>query len=102
MNAPWWFEVAVVFGLCAVGNIALPGFAECEPKPRRIAKMLLGAALAVLISATVGRAWFFVALGVFAIALLVIHAWWLPRHGVNGWTAEPKEKYYALRGWKRE
>ena len=33
-------------------------------------------------------------------AALTVHAWWLPRHGINGWTAEPKEKYYALRGWK--
>jgi len=29
-----------------------------------------------------------------------VHVWWLPRHGINGWTGEPKEKYYALRGWK--
>jgi hypothetical protein len=31
---------------------------------------------------------------------VIVHAWWLPRHGVNGWTGEPKERYYALRGWK--
>lgn len=24
----------------------------------------------------------------------------LPKKGINGWTAEPREKYYALRGWK--
>jgi hypothetical protein len=24
---------------------------------------------------------------------------WLPKQGVNGWTGEPKEKYYQLRGW---
>jgi hypothetical protein len=43
-----------------------------------------------------------VLLGVVAVAVAVVfvHAWWLPRKGVNGWTAEPRERYYALRGWK--
>jgi hypothetical protein len=35
-----------------------------------------------------------------ALPVVYIHAWWLPSKGVNGWTGEPKEKYYALRGWK--
>lgn len=34
------------------------------------------------------------------LGVLVIHAWWLPKHGINGWTGEPKDRYYALRGWK--
>ena len=102
MNSPYWFELAVVFGLCAVGGIALQPFGEGEPKLRRIVKVLLGGVIAVAISATAGRAWFFVACGLQFAAFIVIHAWWLPRrHGINGWTAEPKEKYYALRGWKR-
>ena len=29
-----------------------------------------------------------------------IHVWWLPKHGIHPLTAEPKDKYYALRGWK--
>ena len=32
----------------------------------------------------------------------MIHGWWLPRQGINGFTGEPKEKYYALRGWKAD
>jgi len=35
-----------------------------------------------------------------AFPVVYIHVWWLPRKGINGWTGEPKEKYYALRGWK--
>ena len=52
--------------------------------------------------------WFEVALvaTIFAIGnmligfVLIVHAWWLPRNGVNGWTGEPKARYYALRGWR--
>jgi len=36
------------------------------------------------------------------IAPLIIPLWWLPKHGINGWTGEPKDKYHALRGWKKK
>ncbi len=100
MNSPYWFELAVVFGLTGIGGIVFQAFAECESKLRRIAKVLVGASVAVLVSATAGRGWFFVLLGLVTVAVLVVHGWWLPKKGVNGWTAEPREKYYALRGWK--
>jgi hypothetical protein len=35
-----------------------------------------------------------------AAFLGIVRGWWLTRNGVNGLTAEPKEKYFALRGWK--
>ena len=31
--------------------------------------------------------------------VLVVHGWWLPRNGINGWTGEPQARYYAFRGW---
>jgi predicted MFS family arabinose efflux permease len=54
----------------------------------------------MLISSTAGRGWFFVFLGVMTVAVVIVQTWWLPRKGINGWPAEPREKYYALRGWK--
>lgn len=99
MNSPYWFEVAVVFALTAVGTIFFGHFEERTPRWRRTLKPFVIAGLGVLISATAGRAWFFALLGVMAVAVVIIHAWWLPRKGINGWTAEPREKYYALRGW---
>ncbi len=39
-------------------------------------------------------------LATMAVAVSIIHAWWLPKHGINGLTGEPKDKYYELRGWK--
>ena len=32
---------------------------------------------------------------------LYVHRYWLPRHGVNGWTGEPRERYLALVARKR-
>ena len=66
---PWpdWFELAVVFGLAAVGNILLGHFEAGRPKWRRVLKVGLAGALAVAVSSAFGRIWFFALLG----ALLV-------------------------------
>jgi uncharacterized membrane protein YfcA len=95
-----WFEVAVVATLFAVGNIVFGHFEEGTPRWRRIAKLALFIVLGVFVSSRFGRSWFWVLLAAPAVAVVVIHVWWLPRKGINGWTGEPREKYYALRGWK--
>ena len=94
------FEVAVVATMFAVGNIMFGHFEERTPKWRRLAKMLLVMALGVAVSARFGRFWFWAMFVAMALPVVVIHVWWLPRKGINGWTGEPKERYYALRGWK--
>ncbi len=97
-----WFEVAMVMTIFAFGNIFFGHFEEGTPKWRRALKVLVFVGLTLAISAALGRAW---AMGFLVVAavipLVVIHMWWLPKHGINGWTAEPKEKYYRLRGWDR-
>ena len=100
MNSSYWFELAVIFLLTSVGGIVFAPFAEGVPMGWRLAKVFVAGGLGVLVSAAAGRGWFFVLLAVVAVAVLVVHAWWLPRHGINGWTAEPRERYRALRGWK--
>ena len=36
------------------------------------------------------------------IPVLYIHIVILGKHGINGWTGEPKEKYYEFRGWDKD
>lgn len=95
-----WMEVAIVAIIFAVGNILMGHWEAQTPKWRRLLKFVLFVALTLGISAGVGRAWAFGFLGLLGVAVLIVHGWWLPRRGINGWTGEPKEKYYALRGWK--
>ncbi|MEY2882125.1 MAG: hypothetical protein RLZZ15_4505 [Verrucomicrobiota bacterium] len=98
---PYWFELAVVFGLSGVGNIVLHAFAQHECARRRLGKMVVGAALAVAVSAMAGHGWFLVMVGAILVAVLVIHGWWLPRRGIHGITAEPRDRYLALRAGRR-
>ena len=95
-----WMEVAVVATIFAVGNILMGHWEAETPKWRRLLKFVLILGITLAISAAVGRPWAFLFLGLLLLAALIVHAWWLPRKGINGWTGEPKEKYYAMRGWK--
>ena len=94
----YWFDVAIATTVLMLGHLYLGRFEEHRPRWRRLVKSLLVVAIVVGTTIGAGRAWMFVLLGVMTVGVLIIHAWWLPRHGVNGWTAEPREAYYALLG----
>jgi hypothetical protein len=96
-----WIDATVMASMFALGNILFGHFEERTPKWRRVLKFFLMTGVVVFLSATAGRAWSIGFVGTLLAAVAVIHGWWLPaKHGINGLTAEPKDKYYALRGWK--
>ncbi len=101
MDSRYWFEVAVILALTNVGSVVLTAFAEQETKARRLSKVAVGVVMGVGLSAWLGRGWFLTALGLVLVAMLVVHGWWLPRHGINGITAEPRARYRAWRGRER-
>ena len=91
-----WFDAAIVLGIFAIGNILFGHFEEHRPKWRRVLKVFIVLAVVMTVSANFGRGW---ALGLLLIPLSAaayIHLVWLPSHGINGWTGEPKEKYLDL------
>ena len=95
-----WFEVALAATIFAIGNILFAHFEVETPKWRRVLKVLLFLALTRVVSTQFGRPWSFLFVGLFIAFALVVHGWWLPRKGINGWTGEPKARYYELRGWR--
>ena len=95
-----WIDVAVMAFLFAVGNILFGHFEERTPKWRRVLKLFVITGLVALISSTAGRVWSITLVGSLLTAAVIVHFWWLPKHGIHPLTGEPREKYYALRGWK--
>ncbi|HSI77933.1 MAG TPA: hypothetical protein VK957_18685 [Lunatimonas sp.] len=95
-----WFEIALVSFVFALGNILLGHFEEKTPKSRRVTKFISSLCVVCLLSYFFGRNTALVCLAIAFIPVFIIHLWWLPKKGINGWTAEPREKYYKLRGWK--
>jgi hypothetical protein len=96
-----WFEIAVVMSILAIGSILFGHFEEHKPKWQRLLKVINTTVIFVALSALLGRAWAFGFLALPLLGAAIIHLWWLPKHGVNGWTAEPRDKYYELIKAKR-
>ena len=99
-----WFDVAVVLGIFAFGSILFGIFEQHKPRLRRVLKVVVFLGLTILIAETAGRPWAYGFLALPLIAALYLHAVWLPKHGINGWTAQPYDKYLALlesRGFKK-
>lgn len=92
-------DVALMAVLLGIGNVVFGHFEPRKPLWRRLMKVVLLLALTAVISYYFGRTGVLIALGIASLPVIYIHAIWLPRNGVNGWTGEPREKYYALRGW---
>ncbi len=98
-----WFEIAVVSIIYALGNILMGHFEERTPKIRRVGKYLLILILFCCISVYFGRTTSMILLSLFIIPLLYVHGYYLPKKkGINGWTGEPKSKYYEFRKWDKD
>ena len=94
----YWFDVAIATTGLMLGHLYFGQFEEHRPRWRRLLKSLLGVAIVVGTTAWAGRGWTYALLAVIAMGVLIVHGWWLPRNGVNGWTGEPRERYYELIG----
>lgn len=92
-------DVTAIAVFLAIGNVAFWHFDPHQPLWRRLLKIVLALAITAVVSYYFGRTGVLIAFGIALLPIIYIHAIWLPLHGVNGWTGEPREKYYALRGW---
>jgi hypothetical protein len=96
-----WFDVAVVMSVFAIGGILFGRFEEHKHRGRRLAKVVIVLGITLVLAEAAGRTWAYGLLLVPLVAAAWVHLVWLPRHGVNGWTAEPRDRYLALVDRKR-
>jgi hypothetical protein len=82
-----------------IGIVVLGHFDEKTPLKKRLTKvavMVIGTALAYTVIGRIGALIF--SLGLMSIGLTV-HIIWCRSHEIHLLTAEPKARYYELRGW---
>ncbi len=96
-----WIEVAVMSSFLLTGHIFMGHFEERTPKLTQFIKAISLVGMMVLLSLLFGRVVAFTVLGLMMIPVLYVHAILLPRKGINGWTGEPKSRYYEFRGWSK-
>jgi hypothetical protein len=102
-NESLWFEIAIVSMIFAIGNMVMGQFEEQTPKVRRVGKYFLILLIVCGISVAFGRSASMIALGILVLPVLYVHGYYLPKKkGINGWTGEPKSKYYEFRKWNKD
>lgn len=97
-----WLEIALVSILFSLGHIFLGHFEERTSKWRKLFKYILTLVIVITLATVFSRTVALTALGLMLIPVVYIHAVMLPKQGINGWTGEPKSKYYELRGWDKD
>ena len=96
-----WVEVAIVTVFFLFGHIYFGHFEERSPKWRKVLKYFVTLSIVLLISYFFSRTVAFICLGLSILPIIYVHGYLLPKRGINGWTGEPKGKYYDFRGWDR-
>ena len=96
-----WFEISIVTIFFLLGHIYFGHFEERSPKWRKLVKYILTLGIILTLSILFGRAVALVVLGVATLPVFYIHGVILPKKGINGWTGEPKGRYYDFRGWDK-
>ena len=91
-----WFDVAVFMSLFTVGSILFGHFEQYKPAWRRLLKPAIFLSLLLVLTQTAGRAWAYGVLGLLLFSAGSFHFWWSRKHGISGWTGEPRDKYLAL------
>jgi hypothetical protein len=91
-----WFDVALFMSLFCVGSILFGHFEQHKPAWRRLLKPVIFLALLMTLAQSAGRSWAYGVLACLLCAAGSFHFVWLSRHGINGWTGEPKNRYLAL------
>ena len=97
-----WFEVAIVNTAFALGYTFLGHFEERTPLLRKFLKYVISLTIIISLSIFFGRKVALITFGLMNIPAIYIHFIWLPKKGINGWTGEPKSKYYELRKWSKD
>ena len=97
-----WFDTAIVSIYFLLGNIFLGHFEERSPRWRKLVKYLITLAIIIVVSIFFGRITAMIILALSILPVIYVHAISLPKKGINGWTGEPKSKYYEFRGWSKD
>ena len=85
----------------ALGSTAFGQFEAGAATQRRLLRWGMFYAVTALLGRTAGRPWTFAWIAGLPMTGAPFHLWWCRKHGINPLTAEPKDRYYQLRGWSR-
>lgn len=89
-------ELLIVFIIASIAYfIAFNNFEKHVPIQRRVTKLFVVVGTLAIIGILFGRFAFWGIIILMTIGQVYLHGWYFPKHGINGLTAEPYDKYLS-------
>jgi len=90
-------EILIVFIVASIAYfLAFNNFEKHLPAARRVTKLFILMSILAVIGTLFGRYVFWGIITLMTLGQIYLHGWYFPKHGINGLTAEPHEKYLEV------
>ena len=90
-------EILIVLTIASLAYfVVFNNFEKHLPIERRVIKLLVVIGILAVIGIFLSRYAFWGVIGLMTIGQAYLHGWYFPKHGINGLTAEPHEKYLEV------
>ena len=87
-------EILIVFTITSMAYfLAFNNFEKHIPIQHRVTKLFVVIGVLAIIGILFGRFAFWGLITLMTIGQIYLHGWYFPKHGINGLTAEPYDKY---------
>ena len=87
-------EILIVFTIASMAYfLAFNNFEKHLPIQHRVTKLFVVIGVLAIIGILFGRFAFWGLITLMTIGQIYLHGWYFPKHGINGLTAEPYDKY---------
>ena len=90
-------EILIVLTIASLAYfVVFNNFEKHVPTTQRVTKLLVVIGVLAAIGIFLSRYAFWGVIGLMTIGQVYLHGWYFPKHGINGLTAEPHEKYLEV------
>ena len=90
-------EILIVLTIASLAYfVVFNNFEKHVPTTQRVTKLLVVIGILAVIGIFLSRYAFWGVIGLMTIGQVYLHGWYFPKHGINGLTAEPHEKYLEV------
>jgi hypothetical protein len=90
-------EILSVLTIASIAYfLVFNNFEKHLPYQRRVTKLFIVIGVLSVIGILFGRFAFWGVIGLMTIGQVYLHGWYFPKHGINGLTAEPHDKYLEV------
>jgi hypothetical protein len=90
-------EIIIVLTIASLAYfVVFDNFEKHMPAQRRVIKLFVVLGTLAIIGILFGRYAFWGVIVLMTIGQVYLHGWYFPKHGINGLTAEPHDKYLEV------